>query len=154
MPSTYTHAYMAYDIYNKLEKKLQNKFQTKLDEYITFSQGPDILFFYPILPPFKKCIHIRKLAGVVHRKKVNEFFISLVKDIKKDKDFDKFIFLAGLVTHYVGDSKCHPLVNYKAWYLEKETKKKKDYHFKIEAYIDNYILNLKGEYYKKYRGFK
>ena len=154
MPSTYTHACMARDVYNKLDNKIKNIFNNKLDEYITYSQGPDILFFYPILPPFKKCIYIRKLAGRVHRENVNKFFISLVNDIKKDKNLDKFIFLAGLITHYVGDSKCHPLINYKAWCLEKDTKKKDDYHFLIEFYIDNYILNLKGEYYKKYKGYK
>ena len=154
MPSTYTHACMAKDIYDNLDKNLKVKFKDKIDEYITFSQGPDILFFYPIMPPFRKCIHIRKLAGIVHRQKVNDFFISLVNEVKRDKDFDKFIFLAGLITHYVGDSTCHPLINYKAWILEKETNKKKDYHFLIEAYIDNYILNMKGEYYKKYKGYK
>jgi len=154
MPSTMTHAYMARDIYSKLNKNLKEKFKNQLDEYITFSQGPDIFFFYPIIPPFKKCIHVRKFAGVVHRQKVNKLFISLVNDIKRDKDFDKFIFLAGLVTHYVGDYKCHPLVNYKSWVLEHKSGKKKDYHFLTEAYIDNYILNLKGEYYKKFRGYK
>ena len=154
MPSTITHAYMAKDIYHKLDKEIKNKFKNHLDEYITYYEGPDILFFYPVVPPFSKCIDIRKLGGRVHREKVNEFFISLVKSVKKDKDFDKFIFLAGLLTHYIGDTTCHPFVNYKAWVLEKETKKKKDYHFLVEAYIDNYILDTKGENYKKYKCYK
>ena len=154
MPSTMTHAYMAKDIYDKLDMDLQLKFKDKFDEYITYSQGPDIFFFYPFIPSFIKCAHIKKFAGVVHRTKVNELFISLVSYIKKTKDFDQFIFLSGLVTHYVGDTKCHPFVNYKAWVLEKETKKKKDYHFLTEAYIDNYILNIKGEYYKKYKCYR
>ena len=43
-----THAKMAIDIYNKLNLKLQDKFKDHLSEYITFSQGADIFFFYPI----------------------------------------------------------------------------------------------------------
>ena len=153
MPSTYTHAYMAKDVYNQLNNNLKVKFQDKLDEYITYSEGPDILFFYPLFPLFHKYRRINNFAGVVHRTKVNEFFISLVNEIKKDKDFDKFVFLSGLVTHYIGDTTCHPFVNYKAWVLEKETGKKNDYHFVVEAYIDNYIVNLKGNSCKKFKGY-
>ena len=153
MPSTMTHASMARDIYNNLDKDLKLKFKNKLSEYMTYSQGPDVLFFYPILPPFIKCTYIKKFAGRVHREKVNKLFISLVNEVKKDKDFDKFIWLCGLMTHYVGDSTCHPFVNYKDWYKRKQLNKKKDFHFVTEAYIDNYILNLKGEYYKKFKGY-
>ncbi|MBQ8892491.1 MAG: zinc dependent phospholipase C family protein [Bacilli bacterium] len=154
MPSTVTHAYMARDIYDKLNNNLKNKFKDKLDYYVTYSQGPDVFFFYPFIPPFIRCNHIRKFAGVVHRNKVNELFISLVNEVKRTKDFDQFIYLAGLVTHYVGDTTCHPFVNYKDWFLRKETKKNKDYHFVTEAYIDNYVLNMKGEDYKKYKAYK
>ena len=143
---------ISYDKKILVEKAVENF--NKLNEYITCSEGPDILFFYPLLPLFHKYKKINTFAGIVHRTKVNDFFISLVNDIKKDKNFDKFIFLCGLVTHYVGDTTCHPFVNYKAKVLEQKLKKKKEYHFMIEAYIDNYIVNLKGEYYKKFRGYK
>ena len=154
MPSTITHAYMANDIYNRLNDDLKDKFKNQIKEYITYSQGPDVLFFYPIIPRINKSINIRKLASIVHRTKVNEFFISLVNNIKKDKDLEKFVFLAGLVTHYVGDSTCHPFINYESWLLKNKNKNNKDYHFLIEAYIDNYILNLYGEDYKKYKCHK
>ena len=153
MPSTMTHAYMAHDIFNNLNDNLKEKFKPRLGEYLTYSQGADILYFYPIIPPFIKCFYIKRLAGVVHRQKVNKFFISLVKEVKKDKKIDKFIWLSGLVTHYVGDSICHPFVNYKEYDMRLKTNKKKDYHFLTEAYIDNYILNLKGEYYKTFKGY-
>ena len=153
MPSTITHSYMARDIYEKLDVNIKNKFNNYLDNYITFSQGPDIFFFYPIMP-FKKSIHIRKFAGVVHRTKVNELFISLVNYIKKTKEIEEFIYLAGLVTHYVGDSTCHPFVNYKDYYLRKKNNNNKDYHFVTEAYIDNFILRKNGEKYPKYKCYK
>ena len=154
MPSTITHSFMAKDIYNKLDDNIKKEFKDKLSEYITYSQGFDILFFHPIIPPFGKSIHIRSLAAYCHRKKINEFLISLVNEIKKDKNIDKFIFLAGLVTHYNGDTKCHPLVNYKAWRLENKTNTKKEFHFLIEAYIDNYILDMNNYDYKKYKCHK
>ena len=151
MPSTITHSYMARDIYNKLNRNLKHKFENELNQYITYSQGPDIFFFYPFIPPFIKCHHVRKFAGIVHRNKVNKLLISLVNEIKRTKDFHQFIFLSGLVTHYIGDTTCHPFVNYKAWILEQRNKKKKDYHFVIEAYIDNYVLNMKCQNYLKYK---
>ena len=46
MPSTMTHAAMARDIYNRLSKKVQEKFDNQLEEYVTYSQGPDLFYFY------------------------------------------------------------------------------------------------------------
>ena len=155
MPSTITHAYMAKDIYQKLDKKIKTLFTDNyLDDYITYSQGPDILFFYRILFPIGNALHIQHLGSRVHREKVNKFFISLINNIKKDKNPKQFIYLIGLVTHYAGDTICHPFVNYKAYELEKITKKKKDFHFKIEAYIDNYILSTKNINYKTFKCHK
>ena len=153
MPSTMTHANMALDIYSKLDKRIKDKFQNKIGEYTTYSQGPDVMFFYPLFPSYRKYKKIRKFAGRVHRTKVNKFFISLVNEVKKDKDLDKFIWLSGLLTHYVADTTCHPFINYRDQLKRKMTSKNKDYHFTTEAYIDNYILNRKGYLYKKYRGY-
>ena len=153
MPSTMTHAFMAMDIFERLNKKNIFK-KEKLNEYITYSQGPDILFFYKIFFPLKKNIRIQRLGNKFQREKTNQLFISLVKQIKKTQDQDQFLFLAGLTTHYIGDTTCHPLVNYKAQMLKNKTKKNKDYHFLIESYIDSYILNLKEDNYQKFPIYK
>ena len=150
MPSTITHAYMAADIYNKLEKKIKLKFKDKIDLYQTFSQGGDIFFFNSLNPTIKS-FKLRNFSRVIHDSKVNELFISLVSYIKKTKNFDQFIFLAGLLTHYVGDYTCHPFIDFQKKVVYKS---KKNMHFKIEAYIDNYILNSKGINYKKYKLYK
>ena len=152
MPSTITHAYMAHDIYNKLDATIKNKIN--LVDYISYSQGPDIFFFYRIFIPFGKFLHIQKFGGVVHRQKVNELFIYLTEKIKKTQDINQFIFLCGLLTHYLGDTICHPLVNYKDYQINQALGKKKDYHFIIELYMDNYILWKKGYNYKKFPGYK
>jgi len=151
VPSTITHSYMAKDIYDNLNEKVKSIFNDKLSDYITYSQGTDILFFYPFIPFVLKANKIRNLGKRVHKEKVNEFFISLIEEVKKDKNIDKFIYLSGMITHYVGDSLCHPLINYLHEKLKLENQKKKNYHFKIEAYIDNYILNLKNNSYKNFK---
>lgn len=154
MPSTMTHAAMARDIYNRLSKKVQEKFDNQLEEYVTYSQGPDLFYFYGIILPFRKYLRIQKFGGRVHREKVNELFIYLTNEVKKNKNINQFVFLCGLLTHYMGDTTCHPLVNYIDDYINKSLKRRKDYHFMVELYMDNYILLKKGYDYKKFKCHK
>lgn len=154
MPSTITHAYMARDIYDRLDKNVKEIFNNQLEEYVTYSQGPDIFFFYRIFFPFGKFLQIQKFGGRVHREKVNELFITLTNHVKKSKDRNQFIYLCGLLTHYLGDTTCHPFVNYIDFQINKTLKRKKDYHFITELYIDNYIVWKKGYDYKKFPCYK
>ena len=154
MPSTLTHAYMATDIYNRLNNDLKFKLKNYIDDYITYSQGPDIFFFYKIFLPFGKYLKIQNFGNKVHREKVNELFIALTNNVKQTKDINKFVFLCGLLTHYIGDTICHPYVNYKNKLINNNLKRKKDYHFIIELYIDNYIVLKKGNNYKKFKCYK
>ena len=87
MPSTITHAYIAKDIYNTLDEKIKNKFNNQdLENYKTYSQGPDILYFYNRLTSFdKKSFEIREFGSYVHKNKVNELFINLTEKVKKSK---------------------------------------------------------------------
>ena len=154
MPSTITHAYMANDIYNGLDINIKKKFSNYLDDYKSYSQGPDIFFFYKIFLPFGKFLHIQKFGSDIHRKKVNELFISITKEVKRTKNINQFIYLCGLYTHYLGDTTCHPFVNYTDYNINKNLKRKKDYHFIVELYMDNYVLYKKNHDYKKFKGYK
>ena len=154
MPSTLTHAYMAKDIYNRLNNDLKIKLKNYIDDYITYSQGPDIFFFYKIFLPFGKYLKIQNFGNKVHREKVNELFIALTNNVKQTKDINEFVFLCGLLTHYIGDTICHPYVNYKNKLINNNLKRKKDYHFIIELYMDNYIVLKKGNNYKKFKCYK
>ena len=49
MPSSITHAYIAMDVYDNLDKNIQKKLLNKLENYKTYSQGPDVFYFYHIL---------------------------------------------------------------------------------------------------------
>ena len=148
MPSTITHAYIAKDIYEKLEEKVKEKFKNQIEEYITYSQGPDLFFFYHNFFSFGKFLRINKFGSRVHREKVNELLINLTDIVKNSKDTNQFIFLCGLLTHYLGDTICHPFINYKDFQINKKLKRKKDYHFIVETYIDNYVLWKNGQNYK------
>ena len=150
MPSTMTHAYIAKDVYKNLDNKIKTKLTSEnIDDLITFSSGFDILYFYKIvLHPNNKII---KLGGYCHHHKVNEFFINLTNQIRKSKDINQFMFLMGLITHYVADSTIHPYVNYKASLMIKKNFTNQDGHFLIEAYLDNYLINKNGFDYRKFK---
>lgn len=154
MPSTITHAAMARDIYNRLDKNIKNIFSNHLEEYVTYSQGPDLFYFYRIFFPLGKGLFVQKFGGIVHREKVNELFIYLTNEIKRNQNIEQFIFLCGLLTHYVGDTTCHPLVNYIDYDINKTIKQKKDFHYMIELYMDNYVLMKKDYNYKKFPCYK
>ncbi len=150
MPSTMTHAYIAKDVYKNLDNRIKNKLTSEnIDDLITFSSGFDILYFYKIVShPNNKII---RLGGYCHHNKVNEFFINLTNQIRKSKDINQFMFLMGLITHYVADSTIHPYVNYKASLMIKKNFTNQDGHFLIEAYLDNYLINKNGFDYRKFK---
>lgn len=154
MPSSITHAYIAKDIYRELDKKIKGKFkENDLENYKTYAEGPDIYYFYNMtLPITKKSLEIIKFGRYMHGNQVNEIFINLTKRIKKTKNFQQFLFLIGLLTHYIADSTIHPYVDYKASLYTKKHSSLKDNHFMVEAYIDNYMINKHENLdYKKFK---
>lgn len=154
MPSSITHAYIAKDIYKILDKRVKNIFELNdLDKYIIYSEGPDIFYFYNIFFPItKNSRDIIKLGHYIHNNKVNELFINLTNKVKLSKNKEEFLFLIGLLTHYISDSTIHPYINYKA---SLENKKRRDVHFKLETYIDNYMINkYENINYKKYKCYE
>lgn len=154
MPSSITHGYIAKDVYDVLDKKIKNKFkENDLENYKTYSQGPDIFYFYNIVLPInKRSREIIEFGHFMHNNKVNEFFINLCKRVKESKNFQEFLFLMGLTTHYLADSKIHPFINHKASLYVKKNSTKKDNHFMLETYIDNYMIKIKEkDEYKKFK---
>lgn len=153
MPSSITHAYLAEDVFKRLDKDIQTKIN--LENFKTYSEGPDIFYFYHLMIPITiKSSKVRKLGSIIHHNKTNEFFINLTKKVKKSKNINEFNYLVGLFNHYIADTTIHPYVEYKASLLTKKYLTKKDNHFIIEAYLDNYLINKKQINYKKYKGYK
>lgn len=153
MPSSITHAYLAEDVFKRLDKDIQTKIN--LENFKTYSEGPDVFYFYHLMIPItKKSSKVRKLGSIIHHNKTNEFFINLTKKVKKSKNINEFNYLVGLFNHYIADTTIHPYVEYKASLLTKKYLTKKDNHFIIEAYLDNYLINKRQINYKKYKGYK
>lgn len=157
MPSTVTHGYFAKDIF----KKLKNKRYVDLEYLKTFSQGPDVLFFYNSIN-LKKGKDIRKLARVVHNNNTQDFFYNLIKYIVDNNlKYNKKVisFLYGFILHYSLDSEVHPYVFYKTGTydkIKKETIKYKSLHQDIEKVIDIYMLdknNIKPKKFKLHKEY-
>ncbi len=152
MPSTVTHAYIAKDVYKKLDKKITRKITNEnYNELLMFSSGFDILYFYKILS-IKPYNTVTKLGATAHHSKTNEFLINLTNQIKETKNISQFMYLMGLLTHYAADSTIHPYINYKAKTITKKHFTMRDAHFQIETYLDNYFIkNRENIDYKKYK---
>ena len=93
MPSSVAHAYIALDVYDKLDRKVKRKIPRKyLEEYKSYSQGMDVLYFKHIFFPItKNGMEIRSLGHYIHNNKTNEFFIDLTKRVKESQDINQFI---------------------------------------------------------------
>lgn len=154
MPSSITHAYIAKDVYKILDQKIKTKFKANyLEDYKTYAQGADIFYFYNIILPIsKKSRDIIRFGHYLHNNKVNELFINLCNKVKYSQDINQFIFLCGLATHYQADSIIHPYINYKSTIMKKKNLTKRDVHFILETYLDNYFINRNEKI--KYKKFK
>lgn len=154
MPSSITHAYIAKDVYQVLDKKIKAKIsKDHLEDYKTYSQGADIYYFYKMLTPFtKKSYEVRTFGRTCHAEKTNEVFINLTEKVKETKDFNQFLFLIGLMTHYNADSIIHPYINYKASLMNKKYFDGRDAHFLLETYLDNYMIKKRDTI--NYKTFK
>ena len=150
MPSTITHTYLSMDVFAKLNKKPQNIIKNYLEDYKSFAQGTDILYFHHILLFFGN--DVIDIGHKFHNYKTNEIFKFIINYNKESKKDIIFTYLSGLINHYVADSTIHPYINYLA-YNEKRLLQK-DKHFEIEATLDNYMLSKHYRDYNKYKNYK
>ena len=146
MPSSITHAFFALDVYDNLDIKIQKRISNNIEEYKTFAQGPDPLFFYN-LSNFGKGKNIRsKYPTLIQTKYTQKFFIELISYIKENKlenNPEILSFLYGFITHYVLDSTIHPFIIYKTGIFDKnnsDTYKYNGLHNDMEVYIDAYMI--------------
>lgn len=140
MAGTITHAYFAYDVYQKFNVKKRKILHNYIENIKTYSQGHDILFF-------SNKTNLRKRASFYHKKKTKLFFINMITYIKKnnlENNYDVISFLYGYICHYCLDYTIHPYITYKGGIFKankKETYKYNSKHSEIETYIDCYMIN-------------
>lgn len=137
MPSTITHAYLSLDTINLLNNKPREILNKRIENFKTYSQGMDILYFYNIL--LLKENKVRKLGHTFHIYHTFDVIEYLINKNKINKDLELFTFICGLISHYVADRTFHPFINY----YSKNTNKIKviDKHFLIETFFDAYLID-------------
>ena len=150
MPSSITHTYISLDILDKLNEKPKELIKPYLEDYKTFAQGTDIFYFYHIFT-LKENIVI-DIGHRFHNYKTNEIFKYIINYCKENNKDIIFTYLSALVTHYMGDSTIHPYINFKA--QNTNNVKRKDKHFEIETFLDNYMLSKKYNNYNTYKNYK
>ena len=150
MPSTITHTHISLDTLKRVNLKPKELISKHLEDYKSFAQGMDILYFYHIL--LIKSNIVQKLGHDFHHEKTNEVFKYIIEYNKENKSDIIFTFLSGLITHYVADSTIHPYVNYIA--KSKTKLEQTDRHFEVETYLDNYMISKKHKDYKTFKNYK
>lgn len=136
MPAIYTHNIFAKEVFNNLDKNIQETLKSKKNIYEIFSQSFDFLYYYNFLS-LKPGRKIRKFGRFCHRNKPQEYLLNIITYIKKNKLYKKadiLAYLYGSINHYTCDTTMHPYVNY----LSETAKKKTGMHTKLEFEIDAY----------------
>ena len=150
MPSLITHDIFAKEVYKRLDDKIKNKFSKEKIIYQTFAQSHDYLFYYKSFS-IRKSRKINFLGKIGHRRKTQAYIFNIIKNIKKyhlENYQPDVAYLFGVITHFILDSTCHPLIFYKTGIYDprvKETYKYRGMHSLMERNIDTL-------YFKKYYG--
>ena len=140
MPSYKTHSIHGEVVFPKIPKQID----IELEDYKLYCIGPDSL----ILTDYKT-------SSFQHANKTREYFLYLIKTIKKkglQNNKEVMAFLYGQLNHFVLDSVMHPLIYYMTANIEYDYKIKP--HGLIETWIDDYTTRKYNKkqmlYYKKW----
>ena len=135
MPGFVSHTVMAYDVFNKINKK-----NVSLEAMLTYSLGGDLC-------KYAKCRYDS------HHIKQDIFIDNMaryIKDNKLENNKELVGVLYGHILHYVMDDTIHPLIRK----VDKTCFKNKKNHSLIEEYYDSYLTKKifkinKKEYLKR-----
>ncbi len=153
MPLITTHTYFAQDLLPTLPKTLSQKLQEKQNVYTLFAQGFDPFLFYEFLK-----MKQQNLQYNFHTHQTDLFFINFILNIKESQNIKNPYFLGALyghLAHYVLDSTLHPFIIYQTGIYQKENKETKKYkgeHTRLEMQLDAYLYKQRNQ--KEYKNFK
>lgn len=160
MPNVITHGLLAQDVIQQLEpSSITESIQEYSQAYLFGSNGPDYLFYYYVLKPFKGYEFNDVIPGLgnrIHNEKINEFYeagIEWLKQLGNTEDAMIFkSYLAGHLTHWSLDSVAHPYVFHKTGIIEGDNRY---HHFRMESMIDTLMVTIfkKGKL-KDYPSYK
>lgn len=139
MPAATTHIECAKDIYERLPLGKQAIITNKNMFYLG-SQGPDLFFFYK----YGVMSRLKQIGIYMHEHRIEEIIKAMHEYIASSSDYDLLSYFYGYLCHYALDSSAHPLVFHRSKYGNLKDEPELVIHFRIEAFIDKYILNKKG----------
>lgn len=148
MPGFTTHYILGVRAYTILEgSRLKHIISKYRWLYQLGLQGPD-MFFYNI--PILRHRDYRNVGSYMHESHVNEFFANSFYEIQsmdsKQKREQAISYIAGFLSHYVGDYICHPYVYAR---IGHENGKNSAYVYGLHAALENDIDTLLLKKYKK-----
>ena len=113
MPNLVTHALFCDDVLSALDNPLLSSHRML---FLTGGQGPDFLFFHHS-DPLRTAVlpsDIRKYGRKFHADHINDFYLSALSSIQKEKDpairNDLIAYVCGHLCHWALDSTVHPLI--------------------------------------------
>ena len=135
MPGFVSHSVMAYDVFDKINKK-----NISLEAMLTYSLGGDLC-------KYAKCRYDS------HHKDQDKFILNMYEYLKINNLLDNkelMGVLYGHISHYIMDDTIHPLIRK----IDKTCYQNKHNHSLIEEYYDSYLVKKrfnisKKEYLKK-----
>ena len=142
MPSTMTHSYFAYDIYDKLSDKSKI---SSIEDLKLYSQGTDPFMFYNYMFG-KKNHYYHNIQNCIHTSKTRDYFYNILEyiiDNNYTDDKSLITFLYGNICHYYLDLWVHPFIYYKTGIFNKkdrDTYKYNALHQDMEFSIDRYLI--------------
>lgn len=149
MPSSLTHYWFARDVVNKYKSEL-SFLQNDTYKYLTYvgAQGPDVLFFYGMVPWVKRKDDkvLQGLGHNLHQDGDGEKFIKMaeyISSLDKKEQEPLIAYLFGAMLHYCLDRRAHSFVFYRTGF-QKEGEPEYHYssdHAIYEAYIDTALLD-------------
>ncbi|OGD68253.1 hypothetical protein A2996_01100 [Candidatus Campbellbacteria bacterium RIFCSPLOWO2_01_FULL_34_15] len=130
-----THLYFAEKVFDCLENKnLRKILKENFDYYVLGSVFPDIFYHNKKTSEISQIIHGRELE------KTNELIFDFLNYAKEKQDEKSLAFTLGYISHYVLDSKLHPIVYFLTGnYYDKDQTKRFSamlYHRQLETLWD------------------
>ena len=133
MPAAYAHYRFGQEALSMLPPAVQETARVHSRLYYAGLHGPDPLFFHNILRPDA----VYTLASRYHHIPGTELFALFRSRLSQPEDPRQTAYLFGLLTHYVLDSQCHPLI------VELDSEGKCP-HSRLETEFDRFLLERDG----------
>ena len=140
MPSLVTHELCASDALKQCPDGLVKRAILNYPEaYAIGSSGPDLFFFYRVIPFLKQTGHqqMYQFAEFLHNHHVNDVFAQVLHSCQEQKNEERISYLAGWLCHYALDRVAHPYIMYRTGF---GTEQDSNDHRRMEAMIDSLLI--------------